>query len=136
MIKLDRQRTKRIFEKLLLVAPELKQIEEHAKSTVPGLMDLNLDVLVQQHDYMRIALSHYWQHSSGDMIADPDMEIGVYWDMRLAEALTYQDMFIYEVAYQRDGGAPDLAIHTRINIFLEHWLENLAAQGHVLRRSI
>jgi uncharacterized protein YqiB (DUF1249 family) len=81
---------------------------------------------------MRIALAHYWRHPSGDMIADPDMEIAVFFDHRLAEALTYQDTLLYEVAYPEDGEPPDLHVHGRLNEFLEQWLDNLAPQGHVL----
>ena len=131
-MKLDSQRTRRIFQKLLRVAPELEQTKEYAKSKVSGLMDLSLDVLIHSPGYMRIALSHYWKHPSGDMIADPDMEIAVFFTEKLAEALAYQDMFIYEVSYPVENEPPDFVIHTRLNEFLEQWLDNLAEQGHVL----
>lgn len=131
-MKLDPQRTARIYEKLLRVAPELKKTREYAKSRVPGFMDLNLDVLEHSASYMRIALSHYWQHPSGDLIADPDMEVAVFPDDRLAEALTYQDTFTYEVAYPDGETLPDLEVHARLNEFLEQWLNNLLEQGHIL----
>lgn len=131
-MKLDSQRTTRIYQKLLRVAPELPQTKEYAKSKVSGLMDLNLDVIVHSQGYMRIALSHYWLHPSGDMISDPDMEIAVFLDDGLAEALTYQDAFTYEVAYLDGEVLPILEVHTRLNEFLEQWLDNLAEQGHVL----
>jgi len=131
-MKLDSQRTTRIYQKLLRVAPELRQTMEHAKSKVSGLMDLNLDVLEHSQIYMRIALSHYWLHPSGDMIPDPDMEIAVFLDDGLAEALTYQDAFTYEAAYLDGVILPILEVHTRLNEFLEQWLDNLAEQGHVL----
>lgn len=131
---LDLQRPTRIYKKLLQVAPELKQTREYAKSRVSGLMDLNLDVLKRSSGYMRIALSHYYLHPSGDLIADPDMEIAVFFDRELAEALTYQDAFIYEAAYNDSDTVPDPGIHTRINEFLDHWLDNLIEQGRVLPR--
>lgn len=95
-------------------------------------MNLNLDVLERSDGYMRIALSHYFKHPSGDMIADPDMEVAVFFDKGLAEALTYQDAYLYETAYRDEGEPPDLVVHTRLNVFLEQWLDNLAEQGHVL----
>jgi uncharacterized protein YqiB (DUF1249 family) len=97
-------------------------------------MDLNLDVLERSSGYKRIALSHYYSHPSGDLIADPDMEVAVFFDRELAEALTYQDAFIYEAAYNDRDSVPDPETHTRINEFLEHWLDNLIEQGHVLPR--
>ena len=133
-ITLDVQRTGRIFDKLIRIAPELRLTQEHAASRVPGLMDLNLDVLVRSDGFARIALSHYWKHPSGDLIADPDMEVAVFFHDKLAEALTYQDTYVYEVAYPKKGDAPDLEVHTKLNVFLEQWLDNLAAQGHVLPR--
>jgi len=131
---LDPKRTSRIFDKLLRVAPELRQTRESAKSRVPGFMDLNLDVLERADGYARIALSHYWKHPSGDMIADPDMEVAVFFHDRLAEALTYQDGYQHQIAYPNPGEPPDPAVHTRLNVFLEQWLDNLAEQGHVLPR--
>ena len=62
------------------------------------------------------------------------MEIAVYLADGLAEALTYQDIFIYEVAYHEGATLPILEVHTRLNEFLEQWLDNLAVQGHVLPR--
>ena len=131
-MRVDPKRTRRIFEKLLKVAPELEGMRDHAVSKVPGVMDLSLDVLERSGRSMRIALAHYWRHPSGDLIADPDMEIAVFFDDQLAEALTYQDTFLYEAAYAEEGEPPDLQVHVRLNVFLEQWLDNLAAQGHLL----
>lgn len=134
VLNIDPKRTRRIFEKLLRVAPELEGMREHAVSKDSGLMDLNLDVLERSGRFMRIALSHYWRHPSGDMTAEPDMKIAVFFDYRLAEALIYRDTFLYEVAYPEVNKPPDLAAHGRLNAFLEQWLDNLAAQEHVLGR--
>ena len=124
---------KRIYTKLLVVIPDLWSIGEYTKSKVDGYMDLNLDVLVSTEDYRRIALSHYWKHDSGDMIPDPDMEIGVYRDWEMAEALTYQDMYSYDEVYPKADGEADRGAYLRCNAFLEKWLEALAEQGHLLR---
>jgi uncharacterized protein YqiB (DUF1249 family) len=131
-MKLDSHRTTRIYEKLLRVAPDIRETKGYAKSKVSGLMDLNLDVLERSQGYMRIALSHYWLHPSGDMIPDPDMEIAVFLDDGLAEALSFQDAFGYEVAYLNGETLPILEVHARLNEFLEYWLNNLVKQGHVL----
>ena len=132
-MKLDTQRGRRIFQKLLRVAPDLRDILLHARSSVPGFMDLNLDVLDRTPDYRRIVLSHYWQHPSGDMIPDPDMSIAVFFNWQVAEALTYQEALQYDQSYPDPDDAPDLEVHTRLNVFLEQWLDNLIEQGHVVR---
>lgn len=128
----DLERAGRIFKKLMRIAPDLMNIKEYAKSQVSGYMDLNCDVLVLRRGYRRIALSHYWKHSSGDLISDPDMEISVFLDRQQAEAMTYQDMYSYEVVYTVEGGPPDVGMQAQINEFFEQWLDNLAEQGHVL----
>jgi uncharacterized protein YqiB (DUF1249 family) len=133
VLEANQRWAKRIYTKLLVVAPDLWSIGEYAKSKVDGYMDLNLDVLVSTEDYRRIALSHYWKHDSGDMIPDPDMEIGVYRDWQMAEALTYQDMYSYDEVYPSQDSEADRGAYLRCNAFLEKWLEALAEQGHLLR---
>ena len=132
-LEANRAWAKRIYQKLLIVVPDLWEIGEYAKSRVDGFMDLNLDVLIAAKGYRRIALSHYWKHDSGDMIPDPDMEIGVYRDWEMAEALTYQDMWSYDDVYSGPDGQVDRRHYLHCNAFLEKWLEALAEQGHLLR---
>lgn len=132
-MKLDTQRSHRIYEKLLRVAPDVRHILLYAKSCVPGFMDLHLDVLDRTPEYRRIMLSHYWKHPSGDLIPDPDMSIAVFFDREQAEALTYQDAYRYDEAYTVAGEPPNLQVHISLNVFLERWLSSLAEQGHVLR---
>ena len=127
-------RPARIYEKLLRVAPELRQTRECAKSRVTGFMDLNLDVLERTDSRMRVALSHYYKHPSGDLIPDPDMEMVVDFDTRVAEAMNYSDTYIYEEAVPAGEAKPDDEVARRLNEFLEIWLDNLFEQGHVLPR--
>jgi hypothetical protein len=82
---------KEIYKRLVRVIPNPYSIMESGKSEAPGLMDFNLDILQINCDVVRIAISHYYKHSSGDMIADPDMEVQVNRKTETAEALTYQD---------------------------------------------
>ncbi len=97
-------------------------------------MDLNLDVLNKRKDQMTIALSHYYKHPSGDMIADPDMEIRVNRkDYAFIEALTYQDGYIYQEVYlDKYRYSPELK--NQLNDFLSQWLKNCIDQGHCLKR--
>jgi uncharacterized protein YqiB (DUF1249 family) len=77
-----------------------------------------------------IALSHYYRHPSGDMIADPDMVVAVYPDKAMAEALSYQDIFGYREVYSQGGSLVDVRAKRDQNQFLKRWLGNLIAQGH------
>ena len=92
-------------------------------------MDFNLDILRRKGDVLRIAISHYYKHPSGDMIPDPDMEILVNRKTETAEALTYQDIYRYQEVYAEDGSCNQSLQHS-LNEFLLMWLNNLYEQGH------
>ncbi|MGA8146778.1 MAG: DUF1249 domain-containing protein [Gallionellaceae bacterium] len=123
----------RIYRKLLEVIPDLLTIEESGKSKVEGFMDLNLDILHRSLDRIIIALSHYYRHPSGDMIADPDMELAVYPQREMAEALAYQDIWAYRRVYGEDGATVDAKAKRELNGFLNQWLTNLIQQGHCIK---
>lgn len=118
-----------IYKKFLIVVPHLEGIAEHGKSVVSGYMDLNLDVLRRTKDKTVIALSHYFKQG-GDLIADPDMMIAVYPDRAMAEALSYQDCYLYQEVYSDGGRLVDIRAKRELNKFLSHWLSNLRIQGH------
>lgn len=120
----------RIFEKLERLMGDLREIPESKKSRVPGFMDLNLDRLSPNGSSTLIALSHYYEHPSGDLIADPDMEICIRPTERMAEARSYQDAYRYRRVGE-EGTAP-VAVRRELNEFLEQWLSNCLAQGHRL----
>jgi len=120
---------KEIYKRLIRVIPNLYSIKEFGKSEAPGFMDFNLDILQRNGDVLRIAISHYYKHPSGDMIADPDMEIVVSRKNETAEALTYQDTYRYQEVYSEEGSCNESLQHS-LNEFLLMWLNNLHEQGH------
>jgi uncharacterized protein YqiB (DUF1249 family) len=122
-----------IYQRLLAVVPDLLTIKSHGQSEVAGMMSLNLDILQRSPVKLIIALSHYYKHSSGDMIPDPDMEIAVYNDRQIAEALTYQDTNIFTAVYTEDGGLMNVVERHSLNEFLHTWLGNLIEQGHMIK---
>ena len=120
---------KEIYKRLIRVIPNLYSIKESGKSEVSGFMDFHLDILQRKGDVLRIAISHYYKHPSGDMIADPDMEIVVSRKNETAEALTYQDTYRYQEVYSEEGSCNESLQHS-LNEFLLMWLNNLHEQGH------
>lgn len=125
-----------IFHRLLDVIPDLLTIESHGRSEVDGFMALNLDVLKRSPEKLTIAISHYYKHHSGDMIPDPDMIIAVYFDRSVAEALTYQDIYMFTEVYAENGSHIDLAAKRSLNDFLYTWLGNLIEQGHSIKATV
>ena len=84
-----------------------------AKSVIDpdgGMMDLNYDHLgcrkLDLGDYVSydIALAHNYIQN-GDVMADPDMEIRIYPEIKYAEALTYQldGLGIFQRVYPEPG---------------------------------
>ncbi|MCS6811032.1 MAG: DUF1249 domain-containing protein [Tepidimonas sp.] len=131
-MNVDLERTRRVFQKLMRVAPCLENLNTSARSVSAGYLPLQCEVLETGRDFRRIALGQYWVCPSGDLIPDPDIEIAVFLDWELAEATTYRDAFRYDEAYPVMGEPPDFEVHGHINGVLETWLDALAEQGHLL----
>lgn len=126
----------RIYKKLdtLGVIEVLEAGRESAKSKASGYMDLNLDILNEEEPGMvRIALAHYFEQN-GDLCADPDMEIRIYKDRFIAEALTFQLAMppLYQQVYPAPGKVV-LHLKKELNIFLDQWLSNCLDQGHLFK---
>ncbi len=124
----------RNFQKLMQLIPTLLDIKSSAKLTATGFMNLNVDVLNRHHKKIVIALSHYYKHPSGDMIADPDITIAVYTQTESIEVLAYQDCFGYRTVYSADGMSFSPSAKKELNSFLGQWLTNLLEQGHTLTK--
>jgi len=122
-----------IYARLLDVVPDLMTIVDHRKSVVGGaIMDLNFDLLSRSDTKIVIALSHFYK-VNGDLVADPDMEIAVYPQREMAEALSYQDTYIYRTVYSPDRMQVDVRAKRDLNSFLANWLANLIDQGHSIK---
>lgn len=123
----------RIYKKLIKLVPELWLLELGAglKSCSKGYIDLHLDVLSEEEE-MTIALSHYYQSESRDLVSDPDMEVLIF-RKGMAEALTYQDEFTFQHIYA-DKTHFYSKIKKELNSFLNYWLRNCLKQGHRLER--
>ena len=94
---------------------------DYMKFTSPGLMDLNVDKLTED----TIALAHNGKQN-GDVMADPDMEVRINRDGKMAEALTFQNDYlgIFQEVYPEPGKYyPKLK--KELNDFLNDWLKNM-----------
>ena len=127
-------RANRIYQKLMLFAPDLLSIQEGVKFRVEGYFaPLGLDILESSDGYRRISLNHCWLNNAGEQIPDPDIIISVYPDWELAEARVYKDIYSVEVSYPVQDGPADLKVHNTINNFLERWLDSLLNEERLQR---
>lgn len=128
----------RIYKKLIKVVP-VKMIEkqvEYGKSSPGTFMDLHYDYLNKdKNGNIIIALAHN-RHENGETIPDPDMEIRVFRDMQMAEAMTYQDCIGYRNVYHDNGKKVDIKVKKELNDFLNMWLRNLINQGHKIQQVV
>jgi len=128
-----------IFDKLEKLGVISLASVESAKSVIDpdgGMMDLNYDNLgtrkLDLGNYVSydISLAHNYIQN-GDVMADPDVEIRIYPEVRYAEALTYQldGLGIFQQVYPEPGKVyPKLK--RELNTFLNQWLKNCIDQGH------
>ena len=117
----------RIFKKLEKILGDLTVIPAYMKFEAHGFMDLSVDRLYADEESVTIALSHYFKQN-GDMVPDPDMEVRIYPEMKMAEALTYQDSFGYQQVYPSPSQVNSKA-KKDLNVFLNQWLSNIIEQG-------
>ena len=120
----------KIFEQILSIIPDLQTRNKAGKSKLESqsLMDLNLDILYRENNTVMIALSHYYKHDSGDMIADPDVVLFVDFNNKTATARTFQDTFGYLDAMS--GGLINTKLEQSLNKFVVMWMENNISYGH------
>jgi uncharacterized protein YqiB (DUF1249 family) len=94
----------------------------------PGLMDLSVDRLTNN----TISLAHNGIQN-GDLMCDPDVEVRINREGRMAEGLTFQNDYlgIYQEVYPEPGKyRPKLK--KDLNEFLNDWLTNMIEAGYVL----
>ena len=124
-----------IYNKLICLIPNLEEMEvaSHQTSKIGGyIMDLHLGVLSEkieeQQQIKIISLAHYYEQN-GDLVPDPDMTIKIYSRHKIAEALTYQDSFVYQEVYPTQTAVN--VIHKKyLNAGLKIWLNNCIRHGH------
>jgi uncharacterized protein YqiB (DUF1249 family) len=127
-----------IYNKLIRLIPSLENMEvgghQTSKASSFGYMDLHLDVLsegmVEQRQVKVISLAHYYKQN-GDLVPDPDMTIRIYSQSKMAEALTFQNCYIYQQIYPTQDTV-NLTLKKQLNSFLRSWLNNCIRHGHRL----
>lgn len=121
-----------IYNKLTKLIPNIENLEigycEISKAK--AFMDLHLEVLSEEEHNQEtikiISLAHYCM-SNGDLVSDPDIEIKIYTQHKMAEALMYRDFLTYQVVYPKPNAVYP-KFRTDLNSFLNRWLD-----GHLLK---
>lgn len=127
---------KQIYAKLIRVIPDMESRlamgVRYGKSKVNGYMDLNYDYLGSRRDgHFTIALSHNYMQN-GDVVPDPDMQIRIDTNAKTAEAMTFQNLYVYQevLAPATPPDPKNEKLRKELNLFLSQWLNNAIVQGH------
>lgn len=124
---------KTIYEHLHKVVPNIDQLKvgDRLRLSAPQFMDLHVEILRREGGGRTvISLAHYFEQE-GDLMADPEMEVAVVPNLKLAEALsiTQHALGIYREVYPQPGKV-NIDEKKGQNDFLATWLNNLIMQGH------
>lgn len=106
-----------------------KMQADYMKFVSSGLMPLNVDKLTSD----TIALAHNGKQN-GDVMTDPDIEVRIYPETKMAEALTFRNdyMGIYQEVYPEPGKYYP-RLKKELNAFLNDWLKTMIeVQGYRL----
>ena len=122
-----------IYEEIYRAIDELVGGIENLKDEpmllkAPGFMDLHIERLSED----TISLTHYYKQN-GDLIPDPDMEVRIIPEHKMAEAMSYQDTYRYDRVYYPEGKI-DVRAKKSLNSFLRFWLKNLKDQGFYVNK--
>lgn len=117
----------RKLEKIGIIRDRKLAFSKYLKLKSGGFMDLNIDELNETDDSITISMAHNHE-VNGDLVSDPDMELRIYPDCKMAEALTLQDSFGYKMVYPEEGKVYP-RVKKELNQFLNQWLTNLINQG-------
>lgn len=118
------------FIRLGWLALDVRRLPRCAVSLVSGDCELHLAVLDRSRYTTTLSLT-YWFNDAGKKIAEPDLELRVYHDARLVEALSsIDDRRHRDLADVRGSGAQELDERWMRNQMLNKWLEYCTERGH------
>jgi uncharacterized protein YqiB (DUF1249 family) len=99
--------------------------KRNLKLYAAGYMDLTVECIGMNE----LSMVHYFK-MNGDLVQDPEMVVLIHPEMSMVEALSFQDINVYQEVYV---DSERTQVYTRRkqeqNLFLNFWLKNLKGQG-------
>jgi uncharacterized protein YqiB (DUF1249 family) len=115
----------RLLKKLI---PDLEGVSSGV-SKAKGSPDLHLKIEERCKFTTTLSLTYYFENAKGELVADPDLQVRIYHDARLAEAVSCNLKGFMSLGGKRFGSTA-LACKWDSNLFLRKWLEYSLGQGH------
>jgi uncharacterized protein len=115
---------------------DARAVSGHLISRSEEDCDLHLDLVEQCRHTSILRLTYLFEDETGD-VADPDLEVRVYHDARLAEASQCAQWIRHPSLRQIRGSLSNtLGERWLRNMMLNKWLDYLAERGHCFIASI
>jgi len=115
------------------LAGDVRGLAGRAVSSVPGDLDLHVEAL-EHSPYTSILRLTYFFADVEATVAEPDLEVRVYHDARLAEASRCSSRVRHPgLAGLQDRLPAALGERWRRNMLLNKWLDYCAERGHRIR---
>jgi uncharacterized protein len=110
---------------------DLRNLPLQTLSQVPGDLPLHLRVEERSRYTTTITLTYVFETADGNSLADPDLQIRIYHDARLAEAQACARWHRHELlASMRSELAVALGDRWLRNVMLNKWLDYCVERGH------
>ena len=121
------------YIRLRALVSDVRGLAGRAVSSVPGDLDLHLEAL-EHSPYTSILRLTYFFPDAEATVAEPDLEVRVYHDARLAEASRCSRRVRHPgLASLQDGLPAAMGERWRRNMLLNKWLDYCAERGHRIR---
>jgi hypothetical protein len=121
------------YIRLRRLAGDVRGLAGRTVSSVPGDLDLHVEAL-EHSPYTTILRLTYFFDDAGTGVADPDLEVRVYHDARLAEASRCARWVRHPGLAGLQACLPlTLGERWLRNMLLNKWLDYCAERGHSLR---
>ena len=118
------------FARLKWIPADIKSLSGHHVSRTDADCDLHLKVVEHSRYTSVLRLSYEFEHEGG-LVLDPDLEVCVYHDARLAEVRSFAQVARHPHLRQLQSQLKrELDQRWSRNMMLNKWLEYCADRGH------
>jgi uncharacterized protein YqiB (DUF1249 family) len=119
------------YIRLRALVGDVRGLAGRSVSRVHGDLDLHLEALEHSPYTSFLRLTYFFADDAGAPVAEPDLEVRVYHDARLAEASRCSRQVRHPgLASLQDGLPAALGERWRRNMLLNKWLDYCAERGH------
>ncbi len=125
------RRIERLYRKLeKLGILDVAKKKDHVKIENPPYLPLVIKRLAPN----KIILAHYYEQN-GDLIPDPEMEILINHNIRVAVPMSFKNALIEKV-WKAGKGKDSDKLGRELESFLEMWLKNIEAQKYPIKEQL